>query len=96
MDRCRLSCAGTVGTGQKKRTVTLILDLSWYRNQNGNMDKKKRSRMGRPCLPPDDRRSVHVSVRLTEAELGRLKVLAREHGVTVSDLLMRPWREKRS
>ena len=58
------------------------------------MGKKKQSRMGRPPLPPDERKSVHVSVRLAKAELARLKALAREHGVTVSKLLMRPWREE--
>ena len=58
------------------------------------MSKKKKSRMGRPPLPPEERKSVHVSVRLAKAELARLKVLAREHGVTVSELIMRPWREK--
>ena len=58
------------------------------------MSKKKKSRMGRPPLPPDERKSVHVSVRLTMAELVRLKILAREHGMTVSELLIRPWREE--
>jgi len=52
--------------------------------------------MGRPPLPPEERKSVHVSVRLTRAELSRLKALAREHGVSVSELLMQLWREKRS
>lgn len=51
--------------------------------------------MGRPPLPPEERKSVIVSVRLTKAELARLRALARRHGVTVSDLIMRPWREKR-
>ena len=58
------------------------------------MGKKKETRMGRPPLPPDERKSMHVSVRLTKAELVRLKILAREHGVTVSELLMQPWRER--
>jgi len=52
--------------------------------------------MGRPPLPPEERKSVIVSIRLTKAELARLKALAREHGVTVTELIMRPWREKRS
>lgn len=50
--------------------------------------------MGRPPLAPEERKSVHVSVRLTTRELRRLKIIAREHGVTVSELLMRPWREE--
>ena len=58
------------------------------------MGKKKKPRMGRPPLPPDERKSVHISVRLTRAELARLKTLAREHGMTVSELLIRPWREE--
>jgi len=37
---------------------------------------------------------VYLSVRLTKAELARLKALAREQGITVSELIMRPWREK--
>jgi hypothetical protein len=58
------------------------------------MSKKKQSRMGRPPLPPTERKSVHVSVRMTKAERARLTALAKEHSVTVSDLLMQPWREK--
>ena len=57
------------------------------------MSGKKKSKMGRPPLPPEGRKSVYLSVRLTKAELARLKALARERGVTVTELIMRPWRE---
>ena len=60
------------------------------------MSEKKKAKMGRPPLPPEERKSAIVSVRLTKAELARLKALAREQGITVSELIMRPWREKRS
>ena len=49
--------------------------------------------MGRPPKPPAERRDAQVTVSLTKAELARLRREAREAGVTVSELLMRPWRE---
>jgi predicted HicB family RNase H-like nuclease len=57
---------------------------------------KKKAKMGRPPLPPEERKSVYLSVRLTKAEHERLKALAKEQGVTVTELIMRQWREKES
>lgn len=47
-------------------------------------------------MPPEERKSAHICVRLTEADLARLKALARKQGMTLSDLLMQPWREKKA
>ena len=59
------------------------------------MAKKKKSKMGRPPLPPHMRRSVNASVRLTRAEYERLCQEARRRGITFSALIMEPWRGKR-
>ena len=49
--------------------------------------------MGRPPKPPDEKRSAQMCVRMTQAERKRLDAEAKRLGITVSDLLMRPWRE---
>lgn len=49
--------------------------------------------MGRPTKKAEDRRSVFLSVRLTRAESARIRAEAKQLGISVSDLLMRPWRE---
>ena len=52
-----------------------------------------RLRTGRPPKPPEERRSVPVMVYLTEAEHALLEELAKDEGVTVASLIMRPRRE---
>jgi len=49
--------------------------------------------MGRPPLPKGTARELHVTVRLNAQELRRLKDEAKRRGVSVSELLMKPWRE---
>ena len=49
--------------------------------------------MGRPPLPKGTARELHVTVRLSAQELRRLKDEAKLRGVSVSELLMKPWRE---
>ena len=49
--------------------------------------------MGRPPKPRSQVLSVNVGVRVTRAEYARLKAEAMRQGVTVSNLLMRPFRE---
>ena len=56
--------------------------------------KKTRKRMGRPPLPPGTAKTVFVTVRLSEKERKLLKAVAKRTGVSVSQLLMQPWREK--
>jgi hypothetical protein len=53
----------------------------------------KKSKMGRPPLPPGLGKSFMLRVRVTEAEIKHLKALAARAGVTVSDILMRPFRK---
>ena len=55
------------------------------------MEKKK---MGRPPVPAGKRIDVQVSVAMTAAERERIRGAARERGLTMSQLLMRPWRRK--
>jgi len=56
--------------------------------------KKKRKKMGRPALPPEERRAEIIGLRVTARERARLKADAKRQGVSVPDLLMRPWREE--
>jgi hypothetical protein len=54
---------------------------------------KMKARMGRPPLPPADKRSKCVMVRLTPGEYRALKAVARQEGLALARLLMKPWRE---
>lgn len=49
-------------------------------------------RMGRPPLSAKKKRSRGITVRMTPDEHERLQAEARKQGLTVSELLMRPWR----
>ena len=55
---------------------------------------KKRKKMGRPPLPENKRRGASITLRVTARERARLKAEAKRQGVSVSDVLMRPWREE--
>jgi len=55
---------------------------------------KKRSKMGRPPIPEELRKSKVVRVRMTEDEFRVLYDEARRQGVTISELLRRPWRKE--
>lgn len=54
--------------------------------------KAGKARMGRPPLPPSKRRTTEIAVAMTKAEAAMLKSKARKRGLTVSELLMLPWR----
>ena len=43
------------------------------------------ARLGRPPVPPDERRTVRVPVRLTEDEARDLRAYAEREGVTVAE-----------
>ena len=43
--------------------------------------------MGRPPLPPAERRSVHFSIRVTKAEHKALVRMAKAEGVTVNKII---------
>jgi hypothetical protein len=55
--------------------------------------KKKRSVMGRPRLSAAVRKSIQMPVSMTRSEQRLLMAEARKRGMTVSELLMIPWRE---
>jgi hypothetical protein len=54
---------------------------------------EKSQKPGRP-LKSDVPLDAQLNLRLTKPELKRLRAEAKRSGITVSDLLMRPWREK--
>ncbi|MCK4670762.1 MAG: hypothetical protein KAT43_06175 [Nanoarchaeota archaeon] len=52
-----------------------------------------KKRMGRPFKPPEEKYSEQVNVRMTKAERKRLDAEAKRRGVSLSGLLMLPWRK---
>ena len=56
--------------------------------------KRKHQRMGRPPKPPHLKQSEMISVHVTPSERRRLEGEAARLGVTLSALLMRPWRKE--
>jgi predicted HicB family RNase H-like nuclease len=56
--------------------------------------KKKKSKMGRPPVPVEKRRSFNLNVRLTENERDALESAARKAGLTVGEYVRRRLREE--
>lgn len=54
---------------------------------------KTRKRMGRPPKAANEKFSEQVNVKMTSAELSMLKAEAKRRGVSLSALMMGPWRE---
>jgi hypothetical protein len=52
-------------------------------------------RTGRPRKSQREKQIERVMVYLTKAERMRLEELARREGLSLSSLIVRPWREKR-
>ena len=52
-------------------------------------------RTGRPPMPAKERRQNIVVVRITDAERVQFERLARDKGVTLSEILMLPWRSNK-
>lgn len=50
--------------------------------------------MGRPPKPPGEKFGAILSLKLTKAEKKRLQAEAKRLGISVSALLMRPWRKE--
>lgn len=55
---------------------------------------KKTPKMGRPPVPMKLKKTFQVSVSMTEAERIKLERVAKEAGLSVSELLMHPWRDE--
>ena len=53
-----------------------------------------KARTGRPAKARTEKQSIHATVHLTPAERERLGKLAKECGLSLAALIMRPWREK--
>jgi hypothetical protein len=54
------------------------------------MEKKK---MGRPPVPKEKKICIQISVAVTARERDNLRAVASERGLTVSQILMLPWRK---
>ena len=56
--------------------------------------KTTKKRIGRPPLG-ESRKSELLRIRVTKAELKTLKRMAAKAGTSISELLMKPWREEK-
>ncbi len=59
------------------------------------MAKKKQSRMGRPPMKAEERRSKLITLRFTLAEYRQLARDAKAAGRTVAEHLRQCWRDRR-
>ena len=57
--------------------------------------KRTKKRMGRPPKDPKERRSVNLTIRLTQAEIDLVRRKAKARGVTVTQLLLDPLLEEK-
>lgn len=55
--------------------------------------RQPKARMGRPPMPKGTQRTIQVKARVTPAEAKLLLAEAKRRGMTISDLLMLPWRD---
>jgi len=56
--------------------------------------RKTKKRMGRPPKPPGEKYSEIVTVKMTKAERRRIKAEMKRTGLSLSGVLMRPWRKE--
>ena len=84
-----MSACGAVDVEFRKKDLTIVVVLQY----NTHAMRRKRKRPGRPPKPKGTALIEHVTVRITESERKQLKVLAKEAGISVSALLMKPFRE---
>jgi uncharacterized protein (DUF1778 family) len=57
--------------------------------------RKKKAKMGRPPIPPSERRSAVITIRLRKDERKMLEREAKKEGLSFSSYLLKCWREKR-
>ena len=55
---------------------------------------KRKTKMGRPPKPPEEKCGVHLMVHITKAERAMLEAEAKKHGLSLSSTIMLPWRER--
>jgi len=55
--------------------------------------RKHKAKMGRPPLLPHLKRGMVLSIRITRGERARMEAEADKAGLSLAELLMRPWRE---
>ena len=56
--------------------------------------KRAKKKMGRPPKPPGEKYSEIVTVKMTKAERKRIKAEMKRTGLSLSAVLMRPWRKE--
>jgi predicted HicB family RNase H-like nuclease len=57
-------------------------------------DRKQHRKMGRPPKPKAEKQGECIMVRVTKAERAHLEAQAKKAGLSLSSLLMQPWRVK--
>jgi predicted HicB family RNase H-like nuclease len=51
-------------------------------------------RSGRPPINPRERHSARITINVTPEEKNRIESLAANEGISLSEMIMRPWRNK--
>lgn len=59
----------------------------------GNEERKIQGKAGRPPKPVGEKQSKRITVYLTPSEYQRFQELAEKEGVSLAELVMRPWRD---
>ncbi|MFH1421632.1 MAG: hypothetical protein ABIH42_02820 [Planctomycetota bacterium] len=69
-------------------------ELDFYVTQKYNKNMKKKTKMGRPRKPKAEKYSAHVLVHMTQAERVIVERESKKTSLSLSALLMRPWRKE--
>jgi len=57
------------------------------------MKAKRKKKMGRPPKSASEKQSRQINIRVTQAEWKILEAEAKRRGISISALLMKPWRK---
>lgn len=95
LDRGRVPGEGFLGNG---KIMNYFLDLCVTQNYTvtgmKRRKKKSKAKMGRPRKPRGEKWSETIMVRMKPVERRFLEAEAKKAGISLSSLLMRPWRER--
>jgi len=84
-----------VSSGWKGTGLDFYVYKKYHWFMPGKCLQTGKRRMGRPPKPPADKYTEQVNVRMTASERELIEVQAQKQGVSLSAVLMRPWREEK-
>jgi predicted HicB family RNase H-like nuclease len=84
MGKGRVSGAAEVGRPEKNFGICLT-------NSTHIMYNTCMAKMGRPPKPENKKKNARIDLRVTKTELRKLRAEARKRGISLTELLLRPW-----